>query len=178
MTKIQNQIISPLDEFRSEQLKIYKNNLNKIKELNKIYNKQEVLLEKAKNNYYKASLYIKNDKNKDIQYNFKNEDLEKSLALSIKNKMIDKNYECLYRYELARYNEVINNININYDEIKSNLENAEKNRIYFIKESLDKYKNNLIEFNKEFNNFINILERYSSSEVCDKEYKITLNKMY
>jgi len=177
MTKIQNEIIKPLDDFRSEQLKIYKNNLNKIKEMNKIYNKQEILLEKAKNNYYKASLYVKNDKNKDIQYNFKNEDLDNSLALSIKNKMIAKNYECLYRYELARYNKVISNININYEEMKNNLEIAEKNRIYFIKESLDKYKNSLNEFNKEFNNFINILERYSSSEVCDKEYKITINKI-
>ena len=55
MSKIENGIIKPLDEFRFEQLKIYKNDLNKIKEIDKTYKLQTFLLEKAKVNYYKAS---------------------------------------------------------------------------------------------------------------------------
>ena len=178
MIKIKNGLIMPLDEFRSEQLKIYKNKLNRLKELNKIYNKQEILLEKAKNNYYKSSYdFKKNNENKIIQYNFNNENINNSLALSIKKKMIAKNYEYIYRYELSRYNKTISDINNEYNEIKTNLEKAEKNRIYFIKESFEKYKSHLINFNNEFNNFIKIVERYSSIDICDKEYKMVLNKI-
>ena len=65
MNKIENGIIKPLDEFRAEQLKIYKKDLNKIKEINKTYKLQKYLLEKAKYNYYKASFFVaKNKKNK------------------------------------------------------------------------------------------------------------------
>ena len=59
MSKIDNDIIKPLDEFRFEQLKIYKNDLGKIKNINKTFKIHSFLLEKAKYNYYKASLYIK-----------------------------------------------------------------------------------------------------------------------
>jgi len=120
MNKIENGIIKPLDEFRAEQLKIYKKDLNKIKEINKTYKLQKYLLEKAKYNYYKASFFVAKNKknNQKYQFNFKNEDLDNSLAVSIKNKMIAKNYENIYRYEIARYNNVISNINNDYNEIK------------------------------------------------------------
>ena len=179
MSKIEKGIIKPLDEFRSEQLKIYKNDLNKIKEINKTYKVQSILLEKAKENYYKSSYYLKNNKNnnKKTKYNFKNEDMDNSLALFIKNKMIVKNYEIIYRYELERYNKVISDINNNYNMIENNFKKAEKNRIYFIKECFDKYKGFLSDFNKEIHNFINIIEKYCSSDVCDKEHKSVTNKI-
>ena len=100
MSKIQNGLIQPLDEFRFEQLKIYKNDLNKIKEINKEYKKQSFLLEKAKNNYYKAAFELrKKYNNKNMNYNYKNEEVDNSLALYIKSKMLVKNYEIIYKYE-------------------------------------------------------------------------------
>ena len=179
MNKIENGIIKPLDEFRAEQLKIYKKDLNKIKEINKTYKLQKYLLEKAKYNYYKASFFVAKNKknNQKYQFNFKNEDLDNSLAVSIKNKMIAKNYENIYRYEIARYNNVISNINNDYNEIKKNFETIEKNRIYFIKECFDKFKTYMFDFNKEFNNFINVMEKYCSPDICDKENKKVKDKI-
>ena len=179
MTKIENGIIKPLDEFRFEQLKIYKNDLNKIKEIDKTYKIQNFLLEKAKFNYYKASLELKKDKNNNqkFQYNFKNDDMDNSFALFIKNKMIAKNYENIYRHELERYNKIISDINSNYNNIKNNFEMAEKNRIYFIKECFDKYKTYMSDFNKEINNYIKVMNNYCSSDVCDKEHKVVTNKI-
>ena len=179
MTKIQNGIIKPLDEFRFEQLKIYKNDLNKIKEINKIYKLQKYLLEKAKYNYYKASFLATKNKNNNDKYqlSFKNEDIDNSVAVSTKNKMIAKNYEKIYRYELARYNNIISKINKDYNETKNNFEMAEKSRIYFIKECFDKFKNYFSDFNKEFNNFVNVMGRYCSSDICDKEHKKVITKI-
>ena len=178
MNRIENGLIKPLDEFRFEQLNVYKSDLNKIKEINNLYKKHYILLEKAKNNYYKASFDLKKKyKDKKLQYNYKNEEVDNTLALYIKNKMIVKNYENIYRYELARYNYIISNINKKYDETKTNFEISEKNRIYFIKESFDKYKNYILEFNKEFSNFSNVVEKYCSANICDKEYKSVINKI-
>ena len=179
MSKIENGIIKPLDEFRFEQLKIYKDDLNKIKEIDKTYKLQKVLLEKAKFNYYKTSFELKNNKNcsKNVKYNFKNEDTDNSFALFVKNKMIAKNYENIYRHELERYNKKISDINSNYNDIKNNFEIAEKNRIYFIKECFDKYKAYMSDFNKEINDFIKVMNNYCSSDVCDKEHKVVTNKI-
>ena len=179
MSKIDNDIIQPLDEFRFEQLKTYRNDLNKLKEINKKYKIHTFLLEKAKYNYYKASLYVKNNKNNNqkLSFNFQNEDMDNLLDLSIRNKMIAKNYENIYRYELERYNNVITSINNNYNKIKNKFEVGEKERIYFIKECFDKYKSYMSEFNKEFNNFINVVEKYCSNDICDKEHKMVTNKI-
>ena len=178
MSKIQNGLIQPLDEFRFEQLKIYKNDLNKIKEINKEYKKQSFLLEKAKNNYYKAAFELrKNYNNKNMNYNYKNEEVDNSLALYIKSKMLVKNYEIIYKYELARYNYIISDINKKYNETKEHFETSEKSRIFFIQESFDKYKNYMIELNKELLNFKDVIEKYCSADVCDKEYKSVINKL-
>ena len=179
MHKIGTDIIQPLDEFRSEQIEIYRDDLNKIKDISKKYKIHSFLLEKAKYNYYKASLYVKNNKNNNqkISFNFQNEDMDNLLDLSIRNKMIAKNYENIYRYELERYNNVITNINNNYNKVKNKFEVSEKDRIYFIKECFDKYKSFMSEFNKEFSNFINVVEKYCSNDICDKEYKMVTNKI-
>ena len=170
MQKIENGIIKPLDEFRFEQLKIYKDDLNKIKEINKIYTKQNYLLDKARYNYYISSQQLKKDNNNEnVKRNFKNEDIDNSLSNSIKNKMIAKNYENIYRYELARYNSIIYDINNNYNTTKTNFEMAEKNRILFIKESFDKFKTYISDIKNEFDSFINVIDKYCSSDICDKE---------
>ena len=178
MDKIEIGIIKPLDEFRFEQLKLYKNDLGKIKEINKTYKFQKYLLDKAKYNYYKASLSITHSKiNDKYQLNFKNENIDNSFAIYTKDKMIAKNYENIYRHEIERYNNIISNINKDYNVVKNNFETSEKSRIYFIKECFDKFKNHMSELNKEFSNFMNVMEKYCSSDVCDKEHIKVKNKI-
>ena len=178
MNKIQKGLIEPLDEFRFGQLKIYKNDLGKIKEIKKEYKKQSILLEKAKNNYYKAAFELKKQyNNKNLNYNYKNEEVDNSVALYIKNKMIVKNYEIIYKYELARYNYIITDINKKYDETKQHFENSEKSRIIFIQESFEKYKKFMLELNKELLNFKDVVEKYCSADVCDKEIKSVFTQL-
>ena len=103
--------------------------------------------------------------------------MDNLLDLSIRDKMIAKNYENIYRNELERYNNVIKNINNNYNNIKNNFEIVEKNRIYFIKECFDKYNFYMSEFNNEINNFINVVKKYCSIDICDKEHKMAISKL-
>ena len=93
-TKIQNDLIKPIDLFIDEQSKIYQNNSKNIKQMIKQCNDHKILLDFAKNNYYKSSFEIKKNNNNSFisQYSFKNEEFDNSLALNIKNKMIAKNY--------------------------------------------------------------------------------------
>ena len=179
-TKIQNDLIKPIDLFIDEQSKIYQNNSKNIKQMIKQCNDHKILLDFAKNNYYKSSFEIKKNNNNSFisQYSFKNEEFDNSLALNIKNKMIAKNYENIYKYEINRYNSFISDINSNYNEIKKKLENSEKNRILFIKGNLDKFKILLEEMTNEFSKFTKKFETNFSDDICKEEQKIWNNKLF
>ena len=179
-TKIQNDLIKPIDLFIDEQSKIYQNNSKNIKQMIKQCNDHKILLDFAKNNYYKSSFEIKKNNNNSFisQYSFKNEEFDNSLALNIKNKMIAKNYENIYKYEINRYNSFISDINSNYNETKKKLENSEKNRILFIKGNLDKFKILLEEMTNEFSKFTKKFETNFSDDICKEEQKIWNNKLF
>ena len=178
-TKIQNDLIKPIELFIEEQSKVYQNNSKNIKQIIKNYKEHKIILDFAKNNYYKSSFELKkNNITLLSQYSFKNEDFDNSLAFNIKNKMMAKNYESIYKYEIKRYNLFISNIKNDYNEIKKNIENSEKNRIYFIKGNLDKFKLFLEEINNEFRNFTKNFEIKSSIDVCNEEQKIWNKKLF
>ena len=178
--KIQNDLIKPIELFIDEQSKVYQNNGKNIKRIIKNYREYKIMLDYAKNNYYKSSFEIKKSNNDTIisQYSFKNEDFDNSLALNIKNKMIVKNYENIYKYEISRYNSLISNIKNDYNEIKKNIENSEKNRISFIKGNLDSFKLFLEEIYNELLIFMKNFEKNSSVEVCNEEQKIWNKKLF
>ena len=92
--------------------------------------------------------------------------------------MISKNYEHIYKYEINGFNSFILNNNNSYNEIKKNIENNEKNRIFFIKVNLDKFKVFLEEIYNEFLKFTKLFEKNFSNEVCDEELKIWNNKLF
>ena len=179
-TKIQNDLIKPIDLFVDEQSKVYQNTNKNIKQIIKQYKDHRTLLEYAKNNYYKSSFEIKKTNTNSIitQYSFKNEEFDDSLALSIKNKMIAKNYESIYKYEINRYNSFISNINNNYNEIKKSIENSEKNRIFFIKGNLEKFKLFLDAINNEFSKLMQTFEKNFTNDVCNEEQKIWNKKLF
>jgi len=70
-----------------------------------------------------------------------------------------------------RYNKNICEINNQYNNIINKIQKAEKSRIYFIKASMDKYKNFIGTYNKYINEFIFILENYINDDVCKKDEK-------
>ena len=178
--KIQNYLIKQIELFIDEQSKIYQNITKNIKQLIKKYNENKMMIDFAKNNYYKSSFENKKNNNNSFinQFTFKNKDFDNSLAFSIKNKMISKNYEHIYKYEINRFNSFILNNNNYYDEIKKNIENNEKNRILFIKVNLDKFKSFLEEINNEFLNFTKLFEKNFTNEVCNEELKLWNNNLF
>ena len=148
MNKINLELINPLVEFSNEQLNIYEENLKKLKDISNNYKEYKDLLDYSKNNYYKISYDAKNEdiklKNNPI---FKGENTkDDSLDLLLKDKMMAKNAELFYKCELTRYNQNINDINSQYNDIITKIQTAEKSRIYFIKASVDKYRNFIFQY--------------------------------
>ena len=179
MTKINNELINPLTEFSNEQINIYEENISKLKELNIKYKQYKDLLDYAKYNYYKISNEAK-EKDTEIKSKLKHKcekDKNDTNDLLLKDKMIAKNNELIYKYELYRYNKNIEEINNQYNEIINKIQRAEKSRIYFIKASMDKYRNFIGFYNKYINEFIVILDNYVNDDVCKKDEKYYIQEI-
>ena len=179
MTKINNELINPLTEFSNEQTIIYKENVSKLKDINIKYNEYKDLLSFAKNNYYKISSEVKS-KDLEIKYNPKykcDKDKKDNIDLLIKDKMLAKLAEIEYKYELFRFNKNISEINNQYNNIIDKIKRAEKSRIYFIKASMDKYKNFIGIYTKYLNDFIVILENYVNDDICKKDEKYYMQEI-
>ena len=179
MTKINNELINPLTEFSNEQNIIYEENLSKLKDISIKYNKYKDLLNYAKNSYYNISKEVK-EKEMEIGNNPKSrgkKDKNNTKDLLLKDKMRAKSEEFLYKYELMRYNKNISEINNQYNDIISKIKRAEKSRIYFIKASMDKYRNFIGLYNKYINEFIVILENYVNDDICKKDEKYYMQEI-
>ena len=179
MTKINNELINPLIEFSTEQSKIYEENIKKINKINENYKEYKDLLDYTKFNYYKMSYKAKNsDMNLKNKPKFKGEsNKDDSADLLLIDKMMAKNAELFYKYELSRYNKNISDINIQYNDIIQKIQTAEKSRIYFIKASMDKYRNFIGQYNKYINDFIKILETFVNDDICQKDEKFYMREL-
>ena len=179
MNKINYELINPLIEFSSEQSNIYDENLKKLKEISTNYKEYKELLDYSKNNYYKLS-YLAKKKDLHLKNNpiFKGENnKDDSLDLLLRDKMMAKNAELFYKYELNRYNQNISDINHQYNDIIQKIQMAEKSRIYFIKASMDKYRNFIGLYNKYINEFIVILQNYINDDICQKDEKYYIQEI-
>ena len=174
MTKIANELISPYEMFRNTQFSIYQNNINELRDINKIYKENKYLLDVAKQNYYKAEEVVMKQ-NQGKKFFFSKVD-NKSYDKYIENKMKAKNYEIIYKYELEKYNKNILDINNRYDNIHSKIELADKSRIMFIKTSFDKYRTYMEEYVKNIKDFLKIIEIYISDDICTKDQKHNLEE--
>ena len=179
MLKIITEIIEPLDEFRQSQLKVYNEFLQKIDNINQKQKNYKNILENAKMKYYKQAYYTKekigqNDLNENIFNGGKNSE---SLDILLKNKMKSKIYEELYNYELFRYNKNIDLLNKDYNDAISEIKLTEKSRINFIKSTIDNYRNNMGKYIKSTNEFLFIVEKYISPNVCQKDEKFWINEV-
>ena len=169
MGKLVNELINPYEMFRNTQFTIYQNNINELRELNKNFEENQDLLEKARKNYYHACEQVKKENQE--KKNYYNKEENKSHDESINNEMKAKNYEIIYKYELAKYNNSILDINNKYNNLHSKIELADKSRIMFIKTSFDKFRAYMEEYIKNIKDFLNIIENYISDDVCSKDEK-------
>ena len=174
MTKINNELISPYEVFRNTQFKIYQNNIDELREVNKIYTENKDLLEIAKLNYYQASDVVKKE-NQNKKFFFSKVD-NNNYDINIQNKMKAKNNEIIYKYELEKYNKAIVNINERHNKIHDKIQLADKSRIMFIKTSFDKYRSYMEEYVKNIKDFLNVIENYISDDICTKDEKHNLEE--
>ena len=175
MNKIVNELISPYEVFRNNQFNIYQNNINELRDINKIYKENKYLLDISRlNYYYKATDAIKNENQGKKVFFSKVEN--NSHDIYIKNKMKAKNCETLYKYEIEKYNKNICEINKRYDNIHNKIELADKSRMMFIKTSFDKYRNYMEAYIKNIKDFLGIIENYISEDICNKDQKHNLEQ--
>ena len=172
MIKITKELIEPFEVFRNTQFSIYQNNINELRNVNKIYNENKDLLEISKQNYYQASDIVKKENQGKILFFSRKEN--NNYDINIRNKMKAKNCEIIYKYELEKYNKIIPDINNRYISIQDKIKLADKSRIIFIKTSFDKYRSYMEEYINNIKEFLNIVENYISDDICNKDEKHNL----
>ena len=178
MLIMKSEIIEPLEDFHQSQIKVYNDFLQRIGEVNMKQKIYKSVLDKAKINYYKEAYYSKeeqesNDFKEDI---FNGEKNSETLDILLKNKMRVKLYETIYNYELFRYNKKIDALNKDYNNAINQIKIAEKTRIYFTKSSFDKFRNYMATYIKNINDFLYIVEKYTSENICQKDEKFWINE--
>ena len=179
MLIMMSEIIEPLKDFRQSQIKVYNDFLQKIGEVNMKQKIYKSVLDKAKRNYYKEAYYSKEEQeSNDFKENiFNGEKNSETLDIILKNKMRVKLYESIYNYELFRYNKKIDALNKDYNNAMNQIKIAEKTRIYFTKSSIDKFRNYMGTYIKNINDFLYIVENYSSENICQKDEKFWINEV-
>ncbi len=175
MTKINNELINPYDVFRNTQFSIYQNNIDELREVNKVYKEDKDLLEMAQYNYYQACDVVKKE-NQEKKFFFSKKGITNH-DMNVQNNMKAKNYEIIYKFELEKYNKSIVEINDRYNKIYDKIQLADKSRIMFIKTSFDKFRSYMEEYIKNIKDFLNVVENYISDDICTKDEKHNLEKL-
>ena len=174
MLKINNELISPLEFFMNTQFKIYQNNIDELREINKLHNEDRDMMEYFRQNYYQASDIVKKESQRRRSFFTKAKD---DYDIIIKNRMKAKNFEMIYKYEIERYNKKIPEINEKYNKIQEKIRLADKSRIMFIKTSFDKFRNYMGEYINNIQDFLNVIENYISNDICEKDEKHNLEEL-
>ena len=174
MLSMENDLLKPLDDFIDNQLNFYNKNLNKMKYIYNDYLNNKSILDNSKNNYYNSSYESNQSDVKEIKNSiFRGEnDVNTKRDNFIRNKMIARNDEFIYKYEVAKYNKNIAEYNDEYNLLIDNILNLEKTKVHFVNSLLNKFKKYLNDYVKMINNFINEIDKFSSKEIGDQEIKL------
>ena len=174
MLSMENDLLKPLDDFIDNQLNFYNKNLNKMKYIYNDYLNNKSILDNSKNNYYNSSYESNQSEVKEIKNSiFRGEnDVNTKRDNFIRNKMIARNDEFIYKYEVAKYNKNIVEYNDEYNLLIDNILNLEKTKVHFVNSLLNKFKKYLNDYVKMINNFINEIDKFSSKEIGDQEIKL------
>ena len=174
MLSMENDLLKPLDDFIDNQLNFYNKNLNKMKYIYNDYLNNKSILDNSKNNYYHSSYESNQSEVKEIKNSiFRGEnDVNTKRDNFIRNKMIARNDEFIYKYEVVKYNKNIVEYNDEYNLLIDNILNLEKTKVHFVNSLLNKFKKYLNDYVKMINNFINEIDKFSSKEIGDQEIKL------
>ena len=174
MLSMENDLLKPLNDFIDNQLNFYNKNLNKMKYIYNDYLNNKSILDNSKNNYYHSSYESNQSDVKEIKNSiFRGEnDVNTKRDNFIRNKMIARNDEFIYKYEVAKYNKNIAEYNDEYNLLIDNILNLEKTKVHFVNSLLNKFKKYLNDYVKMINNFINEIDKFSSKEIGDQEIKL------
>ena len=174
MLSMENDLLKPLDDFIDNQLNFYNKNLNKMKYIYNDYLNNKSILDNSKNNYYHSSYESNQSEVKEIKNSiFRGEnDVNTKRDNFIRNKMIARNDEFIYKYEVVKYNKNIVEYNDEYNVLIDNILNLEKTKVHFVNSLLNKFKKYLNDYVKMINNFINEIDKFSSKEIGDQEIKL------
>ena len=174
MLSMENDLLKPLDDFIDNQLNFYNKNLNKMKYIYNDYLNNKSILDNSKNNYYHSSYESNQSDVKEIKNSiFRGEnDVNTKRDNFIRNKMIARNDEFIYKYEVVKYNKNIVEYNDEYNLLIDNILNLEKTKVHFVNSLLNKFRKYLNDYVKMINNFINEIDKFSSKEIGDQEIKL------
>ena len=173
-TKIDTELIIPLTNYKDSLIQKYNENLTKFKGILLNITHSKNVYENAKMRYYQASLqsYIfkKNESPQDI-FSGLTTMAKKEKEMNSKTKAQEYISEKVYRYEMMRYNSILNEQNEEYSKLIESIKQIEETRTQYIKSILDKYKNIMIEFNKIIQNYIDEYSNLISNEICTQDIK-------
>ena len=174
MNSMENDLIKPLDDFILNQLNFYNKNLNKMKYVYNVYLNNKFILDNSKNNYYHSSYESNQSDVKEIKNSiFRGEnDVSDKRDNFIRNKMLARNDEFIYKYEVTKYNKNIGQYNDEYNLLIDNILNLEKTKVHFVNSLLNKFKKYLNDYVKMINNFINEIDKFNSKEIGEQEIKL------
>ena len=173
-TKIDTELIIPLTNYKDSLIQKYNENLTKFKGILLNITHSKNVYENARMRYYQASLqsYIfkKNESPQDI-FSGLTTMAKKEKEMNSKTKAQEYISEKVYRYEMMRYNSILNEQNEEYSKLIESIKQIEETRTQYIKSILDKYKNIMIEFNKIIQNYIDEYSNLISNEICTQDIK-------
>ena len=162
MTSMENDLIKPLDDFIDNQINFYNKNLNKMKKVYNGYLNSNLIVENSKNNYYHSCYeYNQTDFTETNNSIFRGENkLHTKTDNLIRNKMVARNNEFIYKYEISKFNKNIIEKNDEYNVLIDNVLNLEKTKVHFVNSLLNKFKTYLNDYVKTINTFINEIDQF------------------
>ena len=167
--KMEKEVIFPLEDFGKSQQTTYQQQINQLNKITYDILKYKKFLDLSKKEYYNCNYLLNeiNNKAKTIKGNFQQKELYNDKIIKVSAEV--KNDEFIYKSEIERYNKQILNYNQRYFEIKNEIKQNEEIRINLIKTMMDKYKNFMIEFQKNSQEYIDIINKLISPEIIEKD---------
>ena len=168
---MENDLAKPLDDFIENQLNFYNENLKKMRNITDDISSNKINLENSENNYYFSSYLSSQFEDKDTRKAIFRGDKDKNTKVenSIRNKMLARNDEYIFKYEISKYNNIMSGYNEKYNSLLDNILNLEKTKVHFVSSLLTKFKKYLSDYAKMINNFISEIDKFSNNDIDEQD---------
>ena len=170
-SEMENDLLQPLDDFIVKQLKLYNQNLKKMGNLSTVHKKNKLIIDNAKNNYYFSSYKSNQLDDKEQKDSIFRGENDSGLIMDkiIRKKMIARNDENIFKYEISKYNKYAGENNDEYNSLINNILDLERTKVEFVNSLLTKFKKYLTDYVTLINNFIGDIDKYNTKEIGDQD---------